>query len=872
MSSGHRRLGSRNVPESGPSKRKEPTSTPIETSAQSVPPLRPSEDGNQSPFGSQHGSPQHAGKMPIPRLKRNIDGPPAAGSANSSDNKHRVSHACEPCRQRKTKCSGERPICKHCEDFKIPCVYEDGKRDRTKKCAAPASSLQRADRVSEADQVNIQRLLNKDGNSGRDDSSTPASSRRRFTSTESERRNIITEHHVPARKGSIGSLDCIEEDLNRSAASRATGFMGKNSEVNWLGQLRSRTDDAVGNETETDESQMTFGSGLEGVPESFVHGPEKVYSASESTYHCDDISLVVPEHVQPYQLPTKETADLLLSCYLESVHPCFPILGKTTFVKQYHAFYDNLTLPTGPVWLAILNLLFALAARYGRLIRADWMRDADDEQIYFSRARLLALGSEALWVHGQLQRIQVTGLTSFYLMATNQLNRAFAMSGIAIRQAVTLGLNLRNQDQKLAAPSKEIRYRVWWALATTERTLCNMTGRPPSFAASDCSAPLPLPLDEDSFIYTNESYETSAVAMLRHDSSDESRSMDRSTSTPSSASSTLQSPSDSSTLQSPGLPAEASSVAPNTGLFFLYVSKLSCINDVIVKQLYRPPVMGQSWASVQAMMSKHHVRLEKWRSALPAVFNFTKTQRDQEFFRLRMCLGFSYYSTMIIIHRPGLCKIGRKIPNETERSKSIDQANAASCVFAARSVIDLLPDQPNTGGMYQVTPWWNMVHHLMQAVTVLMLELSLGSIHCPDIAPQLLQAAQKAVGWVQSMSADDMAAARAWRLSSELLRKIAPRVGGRIDDRLRYPSQVDRDVPMEDLLLGPTSHDALASSGYNPIASQGGQHTSYQPVTIWEPLMFTSYDDYLQSTALSDGQTSQPQHQIPHPQQHQPWI
>ncbi|KAL8802281.1 MAG: hypothetical protein Q9182_003933, partial [Xanthomendoza sp. 2 TL-2023] len=817
------------MPESGPSKRKEPSTSSIETAARSVPPLQPSEDSNQSPFGSQHGSPQHAGKMPIPRLKRNIDGPSTSGSANSSDNKHRVSHACEPCRQRKTKCSGERPICKHCEDFKITCLYEDGKRDRTKN------------------------------------------SRGRMTSTESDRRDIVTEHQVPARKGSIGSLDCIKEDLNRSAASRATGFMGKNSEVNWLGQLQSQTDGGIEKDTGTNESQMTFGSGLEGLPESFDQGTEKVHPVSESTYHCDDIPLVVPEHVDPYQLPTKETADILLSCYLESVHPSFPILGKTTFVKQYCALYDNPNVQPGPVWLAILNLLFALAARYGRLIQADWMRDEDEEQIYFSRARLLALGPEALWIHGQLQRIQVTGLTSFYLMATNQINRAFAMSGIAVRQAVTLGLNLRNQDPKLTDSSKEIRYRVWWALATTERTLCIMTGRPPSFVTSDCSAPLPLPLDEDSFMSTSEPYETSAIARLRRESTDESRLTDMSTSTPSSASSTLQSPSDSSTLQSPGLPPEASSVAPNIGLFFLYVSKLSSINDFILKQLYRPPVMGQSWASVQGMMSKHRVRLDRWRSTLPTVFDFTKSQRDRDFLRLRMCLGCLYYSTMIVIHRPCLCKIGRKIPDETERSKSIDQANAVSCIFAARSVIDLLPDQPTPAGVYQVMPWWNMIHHLMQAFTVLMLELSLESMHCPDIAPQLLTAAQKAVRWVQSMSTRDMAAVRAWQLSSELLRKIAPRVGGRIDDQLRYPAHVDRDVPMEDLLLGPTSQDPSASSGYYSAASEGGQHSGYQPVTTWEPPVFTSYDDYLHSSILSEGQTPESHYQMPHPQQHQPW-
>lgn len=47
--------------------------------------------------------------------------------------KVRVSHACEPCRQRKTKCSGERPVCRHCEEFQYSCFYADGKRERTKK-------------------------------------------------------------------------------------------------------------------------------------------------------------------------------------------------------------------------------------------------------------------------------------------------------------------------------------------------------------------------------------------------------------------------------------------------------------------------------------------------------------------------------------------------------------------------------------------------------------------------------------------------------------------------------------------------------------------------------------------------------------------
>jgi hypothetical protein len=75
-----------------------------------------------------------AAKVAIPRLQRATE--TASNSARPSG-RHRVNHACEPCRQRKTKCSGERPTCSHCHDFKIACFYADGKRDRARKYGLP---------------------------------------------------------------------------------------------------------------------------------------------------------------------------------------------------------------------------------------------------------------------------------------------------------------------------------------------------------------------------------------------------------------------------------------------------------------------------------------------------------------------------------------------------------------------------------------------------------------------------------------------------------------------------------------------------------------------------------------------------------------
>jgi hypothetical protein len=86
-----------------------------------------------SPRSGPSESSRKAAKVAIPRLKRSVD---AGGEGTTrSGGRHRVTHACEPCRHRKTKCSGERPVCQHCQQFGLPCYYADGKRDRVKKYA-----------------------------------------------------------------------------------------------------------------------------------------------------------------------------------------------------------------------------------------------------------------------------------------------------------------------------------------------------------------------------------------------------------------------------------------------------------------------------------------------------------------------------------------------------------------------------------------------------------------------------------------------------------------------------------------------------------------------------------------------------------------
>ena len=229
----------------------------------------------------------------------------------------------------------------------------------------------------------------------------------------------VDEGHVLARVGSNKSIGHVDEDFNRTAASRATGFMGKNSELTWMQRLKKQAEVSPGLGKEVLSMSGNMDTSIDSV--SLQDNPH--HPINESTYHCDDLSMMITEDVEPYQVPPLQTADVLFKCYLETVHPSFPIIGKTTFLDQYRTYYRK-HLQAGANWLAILNLIFAIGAKYLHLIQAELGgEDERDHLIYFTRARLLGFNTESILDHAGLQHVQVAALMAFYLTAINQISR-----------------------------------------------------------------------------------------------------------------------------------------------------------------------------------------------------------------------------------------------------------------------------------------------------------------------------------------------------------------------------------------------------------------------------------------------------------------
>lgn len=148
---------------------------------------------------------------------------------------------------------------------------------------------------------------------------------------------------------------------------------------------------------------------------------------SAVTYYLDHQSIELEFQVDPYGIPTKDVAEQLLSAYMEKVHNSFPILPRKLFEGQCRKYFEALRFGNAPrlntKWQAILNLVFAIGAKYSHLVKPSWEADARDHLIYRARACSLSWNESSVKQHPDLPQIQIVGLLAFYYLSVGQVSR-----------------------------------------------------------------------------------------------------------------------------------------------------------------------------------------------------------------------------------------------------------------------------------------------------------------------------------------------------------------------------------------------------------------------------------------------------------------
>jgi hypothetical protein len=427
------------------------------------------------------------------------------------------------------------------------------------------------------------------------------------------------------------------------------------------------------------------------------------------------------------------------------------------------------------------------------------------------------------------------------------------LSGYAIREAGALGLNMRNDSNDLKDSLKEIRYRLWWALYTLEHRLCNMTGRVNCIMDDHCTTPLPVPLEEEQF-ETEEGQKLLSKVRQQGDRAPSSNSHTPSVgSTPSTERSRSQTKVDSRSPSTPNTQGGhldwAKDVQPNGSLYFLHLVQLTRVTQSIFHNLYNPASVKGTWSETQAKVKDLDERLEHWYSKLPPAFAFRRKQRERGSYEHRLYLGFFFYSTKMTIHRPCLCRLDRKIPGQSNKSLEFNRNSAAACVEAAMEMLQLIPNEPNAVGLIRVGPWWNILHWLVQATTVLMLEISFRANHMPEEAEAILESCKKGIRWLHALAEDNPSAGRAWSMCNALFMEAVKKIGRDVGDLPQNPPgkpiAATQDASMSDFsgVTGPLPSNLYATAPVSaPLYTTMPDVMSSHAFAAFDPMMH--YDQY----------------------------
>ncbi|KAH9231564.1 hypothetical protein K456DRAFT_1763336 [Colletotrichum gloeosporioides 23] len=414
---------------------------------------------------------------PTPRRgARKPSSPPASAPAArrfrsaSQAEAARTSNACQICRDKKVKCSGQRP-CKYCAKRGLNCVF----------AASEKRKLYSVSQVRELeDKVAFYERQNREKSAPGTASPQPASPGWHMPPDEA-----VETPHVP--RGGPQEESCISvsllspEDL-RPPMSQPTfsPTFERMRAVEVLPASTSspvRTARAIAPESALSSSE-TFGSEIKTLLVSRSN-PGSAASPSTNTGvtplpHIDRRGLL--EAIGPW--PTEEEAHAILDTVVFNVGISQQLFDVRAFSDNLAVLYQetNANVRLTEIWIVEALLIFAV----GRLLqsRDDENGDLPGTRFFQEAVKRTPLLSD-LRKHG-IVGVEVMALTALYLQIADRKDDAYLHSNAALRLAISHGMHRANSAPCLRRSDNVHRNRLWWSIYMQERRLCAAGGYPMS--------------------------------------------------------------------------------------------------------------------------------------------------------------------------------------------------------------------------------------------------------------------------------------------------------------------------------------------------------------------------------------------------------
>jgi hypothetical protein len=187
--------------------------------------------------------------------------------------------------------------------------------------------------------------------------------------------------------------DYFDEDLLQDEGPSETGYLGRNSQFRWIRTLQRKLEQAEGSSSHLPHASSVDGEEAITMRAAALRHPSQQSSSSRPLkdyyFYLDKDHIDNGKSVHPDVVPSAETAQQLFELYRDAVETPFRILDDQ-FGNQLRTYYQLVrsggTPNVCPKWKAIMNLVFAIGARFSQLVNTGWQADDRNHLVYMSRA------------------------------------------------------------------------------------------------------------------------------------------------------------------------------------------------------------------------------------------------------------------------------------------------------------------------------------------------------------------------------------------------------------------------------------------------------------------------------------------------------
>ncbi|KAE8141839.1 fungal-specific transcription factor domain-containing protein [Aspergillus pseudotamarii] len=384
----------------------------------------------------------------------------------------RTTHACDSCRQRKSRCNGARPMCDVCLGMGFECHYQDPAKRRGGAANTQASSPLEA-RLDAMEDL-IQQLLSKSNQGQLPD--TPWTASAGIAETQ-----MPEAPRMEKRRYNTDSVDGM--CAITFAGEYVPGYFGPTSSSAFFSKIINAT------------REIHSGAEPTARPAPGISRPPS--PPAESTPEGQTEESTANGLANPFYLPPGQEVMRLVEIFFANTGRLFPYIHTATIVG-----FNTISRPVDPsrvnrAHLCVLNMIMAFAFIHSPSTSSSIVDKLSQGNVFFARA-LYMLGTMRS-MDATLESVQATLLVAQYVQGTQRSAQTWSLASSAIQGAFQIGLWRQPtvDGLEMGQLEAEVRKRTWWMCYMIDK-MCSMTfGRPPLIPCSymDCELPLDVPLE-----------------------------------------------------------------------------------------------------------------------------------------------------------------------------------------------------------------------------------------------------------------------------------------------------------------------------------------------------------------------------------------